>query len=311
MRELGTGTLHRDRQAIHWEQWGDPDGRPALALHGGPGSGLSRGWLDWFDGLGYRVVLLDQRGCGASRPDAGDPATDLSANTTSEMIADLEALRERAGCPRWLVLGGSWGSTLGLAYAEAHPERVSALVLFSVVTATAGEVRWLTRDMGRLLPEAWARFRAGAGQDADDDELAAAYARRLADPDAAVRERAADDWCAWEDAHVRAGTGAGPDPRYADPVFRMRFARLVTHYFAHAAFLEDGQLLRDADRLAGIPGALIHGTDDVSSPPDVPWQLARRWPDATLTLVAGEGHGAGQVGIAAAIRESLRRFAGE
>ena len=222
----------------------DPDGRAAVALHGGPGSGCAPWWRELFDPAAYRIVLFDQRGAGGSVPDAADPATDLSVNTTHHLIADLERLRAHLGIERWLVLGGSWGSTLALAYAQRHPERVTELVLFSVATTTRREVAWLTRGVGSRFPRAWARFAAGVP---DEPDLATAYARALADPER--REQAARDWCAWEDAHV----GGPHDPRYDDPRFRLRFARLVTHYWSHAAWLGETELLDGMPRLAGDP----------------------------------------------------------
>jgi proline iminopeptidase len=277
-----------DGHLVYWETCGNPDGKPAVVLHGGPGSGAGPHWRTYFDPAAYRIVLFDQRGCGRSRPHAGAPTVDLSTNTTHHLLADLERLRTYLGIARWLVLGGSWGSTLGLAYAERYPDRVSELVLFSVVGTTRREVEWITRDMGRLFPEQWARFSKG-----HEGRLVDAYSRLLHDPDPAVRDQAARDWCAWEDTHVAVHANHQPDPRYEDPVFRLAFARLVTHYWRHAAWLDDGELLRDAGRLAGIPGVLVHGRLDVSSPPDFPWHLAKRWPDAELILVDEAGHGTG------------------
>ncbi|WP_433217716.1 prolyl aminopeptidase [Microtetraspora malaysiensis] len=285
---LDVGDGHR----VHWETYGNPDGKPAVVVHGGPGSGCTPGWLRYFDPEAYRVVLFDQRGCGRSTPRADDPAADLSTNTTPHLVSDIERLRERLGIERWLVLGASWGSTLGLAYAETHPERVSEMVLFSVVMTTRREVEWVTRAMGRVFPEEWERFRNGVPEADRDGDLAAAYSRLLHDPDPEVRDKAARDWCAWEDTHVATAGDHQPDPAFENPAFRMVFARLVTHYWSNAAWLEDGALLKGAERLAGIPGALIHGRLDISGPPDIPWQLARVWPDATLVLVDGAGHGA-------------------
>jgi proline iminopeptidase len=302
---LDVGDGHR----IYWEVRGNPAGTPAVCLHGGPGSGCGPGWQAYFDPARYRVVLFDQRGCGRSRPHAAEPDADLSANTTHHLVADIERLRGHLGIERWLVFGGSWGSTLGLAYAQRHPERVSALVLFSVVTTTRREVDWITRDMGRLFPAQWARFVAGVPAADRDGCLAAAYSRLLHDPDPAVRDRAAVEWCAWEDAHVAVHGDAQPDPRYADPVFRLAFARLVTHYFRHAAWLPDGALLRDAGRLAGIPGVLVHGRLDVSSPPDIPWHLAAAWPDARLALVDDAGHGAGHAAMTEVLLTAIDDFA--
>lgn len=303
MLDVGDGNL------IHWEVSGNPAGKPAVVLHGGPGSGCSPWWGRFLDPAAYRVVRFDQRGCGQSTPSAADPAIDLATNTTHHLIADIEALRRHLGVERWLVLGASWGSTLGLAYAERYPERVSELVLFLVVTTGRREVDWITRGVGRFFPQEWARFRDGVPEAARDGDLAAAYGDLLHDPDPAVRDKAARDWCDWEDSHVRVRSEHERNPRYDDPVFRMTFARLVTHYFRHHAWLDDGALLRDAGRLAGIPGVLIHGRIDVSSPPDVAWELARAWPDSELFLVDQAGHSAGDPGMTELIIAATDRFA--
>lgn len=298
-----------DGQHIYWEECGNPDGKPAVVLHGGPGSGCGPRWRRYFDPRAYRVVLFDQRGCGRSTPYAGDPCVDLTPNTTRHLLADIEALRRARRIDRWLVLGGSWGSTLGLAYAERHPERVSEAVLFSVVTTRRHEVEWATRGVGRLFPEQWRRFRDGVPPADRDGSLVDAYARLLDDPDPAVREQAARDWCEWEDSHVSVHPGDHHDPRYDDPRFRMCFARMVTHYWRHAAFLEDGVLQREVGRLAGIPAVLVTGRLDVSGPPDIAWELARDWPGCELVLVELAGHGTGYPGMAEAVVGALDRFA--
>lgn len=302
---LDVGDGHR----LYWETCGNPAGKAALVLHGGPGSGCTPGWRRFFDPAAYHIVLFDQRGCGRSTPHASDPRVDLATNTTHHLIADIERLRQHLGIERWLVFGGSWGSTLGLAYAEAYAERVSELVLFSVVTTTQREVEWVTRDMGRLFPAEWARFRDGVPAAARDDKLAAAYGDLLQDPDPAVREQAAINWCAWEDTHVSLVPGYEPDPRYRDPVFRMAFSRLVTHYWRHAAWLVDGVLLREAPTLAGIPGVLVQGKLDVSGPPDIAWQLAQTWPDAEFVLVDDAGHGSGDASTDGVLVAATNRFA--
>lgn len=245
-----------DGHEIYWELRGNPDGKPAVVLHGGPGSGCAPWWADHFDLDRYRVLMFDQRGCGRSRPYT------LEHNTTQHLIADIERLRALAGVDRWLVLGGSWGSCLALAYAQAHPERVSELVLFAVTAGTRSEIEHVTRGADRSVHE---------------------YYRLLTDPDPAIQAQAARDWCAWEDSLV-----GGHDPRYDDPVFRLNFARLVTHYWSHDCFLEDGRLLRGLDRLESIPGVLVHGLDDYTSP-DTARTIARTW--GKLELVEGAGHG--------------------
>jgi proline iminopeptidase len=298
-----------DGNRVYWEICGNPDGKPAVVLHGGPGSGCTPGWRRFFDPNAYRIVLFDQRGCGRSTPSAGDVFVDLATNTTQHLVNEIERLRRHLGIERWLVFGGSWGSTLGLAYAETHPELVSEIVLFSVVTTTHREVEWVTRDMRRFFPAHWERFREGVPVAERDGSLVEAYARLLHDPDPAVRERAAKDWCDWEDTHVAVRSDHRPNPRYADPAFRMCFARLVTHYWRHAAWLEDGVLLRDAGKLSGIPGVLVHGRLDVSGPPDIAWDLAQVWPDAALVLVEDAGHGSGDAGMTEALITATNSFA--
>jgi len=302
---LDVGDGHR----IAWEVSGRPDGKRAVVLHGGPGSGSAPWMRRMFDPDAYCIVLFDQRNCGRSTPHASEPDVDLSANTTHHLIADCERLRVHLGIERWLVWGGSWGTTLGLAYAEAHPERVSELVLVSVGTTTHREVEWITRAMGRVFPEEWERFRDGVPEHERDGDLAAAYSRLLASDDAGTRERAAAAWCAWEDTHVATQPGHRHDTRYDDARFRMGFARLVTHYWANAAFLDGDQLLRDAGRLAGIPGVLIQGRLDISGPPETAWRLTRLWPDAELVFVDDAGHGAGHPTVMQAIVAATERFA--
>jgi proline iminopeptidase len=262
-----------------------------------------------FDPAAYRVVLFDQRGCGRSKPDAAEPEYDLSTNTTHHLIRDIEQLREHLDIDQWLIFGGSWGATLGLAYAQQHPSSVSEIVLWSVTNTTKREVEWLTRDMGRIFPEQWARFRDGAPADERDGDLAAAYSRLLHDSDPVVREKAARDWCDWEDTHVATHPNYQPDPRYQDPDLRLRLARLVTHYWAHAGWLEDGALVREASKLAGIPGVLIHGRLDISSPAETAWNMAQAWPDAELFLVEQAGHGLGGPNMSDLAVGALDRFA--
>ncbi|MFD5769512.1 prolyl aminopeptidase [Streptomyces sp. NPDC127049] len=271
---------------VHYEVHGNPAGRPALVVHGGPGSGSSPTAPRLFDPEKYRIVQFDQRGCGRSLPHASDPATDLSVNTTSHLVADMERLRVHLGIDRWLLFGGSWGSTLILAYAQAHPERVRAIVIASVTTTRRSETAWLYEGAGRFFPEAHERFRAGADH---AEDLVGAYAALMNHPDRAVRERAAADWCAWEDA-VLSMEGMGTP--YTDRVddTRLGFVRICSHYFAHGAFLEEGALIRDAHRLAGIPGVLIHGRLDMGGPPTTAWELAGAWPGAELHVVERAGH---------------------
>jgi proline iminopeptidase len=303
MLDVGDGNL------VYWEVCGSPAGKPAVMLHGGPGSGCAPYWRRYFNPATYRVLLFDQRGCGRSTPHASDPRVDLASNTTQHLIADIEQLREHLGIERWLVAGGSWGSALALAYAERLPGRVSEMVVFSIATTSHSDVRWVTQDMGRYFPEEWSRFRDGVPAAERDGDLVAAYYRLLNDPDPAVREKAARDWCRWEETHVAVRSDHRDDPRYDDPRFRMAFARLVTHYWHHAAFLEDGALLRDAGRLAGIPGVVVHGRMDLSSPLDVAWHLSKAWPGSELIVIDDAGHGAGEPGMQEALVGAIDRFA--
>lgn len=297
-----------DGQEIYWEVSGNPRGKPAVVLHGGPGSGCTVGNRRDFDPRAYRIVIFDQRGAGRSRPSASDPATDLSTNTTHHLIADMERLREHLGIDRWLVRGASWGVTLGLAYAERYPERVSEAIFLSVTMTRPSDIHWLYHETGRFFPEEWQQFRNGVPKAERDGDLVAAYYRLLnLSKDRSVQEKAARDWCKWEDAALSLEEGWTPNPRYLDPAFRMRFARIVTHYFHHQAWLEDGQLLRDAHRLNGIPGVLIHGRYDLGGPVDTPWQLAQVWRDAELHIV-GTGHMGGEE-MTRRLMEATDRFA--
>lgn len=301
----GSGHLDAgDGNSVYWETCGNPEGKPALVLHGGPGSGCTPTHRRFFDPSVYRIVLFDQRGAGRSTPHAGDEGTSLEHNTTDHLVRDIEALRSHLRIDRWLVLGNSWGSTLGLVYGQQHPERVSEMVLLAVATTDREEIDWLYHGVGRLFPEAWERFHAGAGVSDRDDDLVAAYHRLLNSPDPGVREQAAAEWCRWEDAVV---SGAGPNPRYDDPRFRMRFARIVTHYFHHGAWLEPRQIIRNVHRLHRIPAVLIHGRLDHSAPIATARELARLWPDSELVVV-DSGHLASDPSMVEAAIKATNRF---
>lgn len=302
MLEVGDG--HR----IYWECCGNPSGKPALYLHGGPGSGCTPGQRRFFDPGAYRIVLLDQRGTGRSRPLASDPNADLSTNTTAHLVADIERLREHLGVEQWVILGLSWGTTLAQAYAQVQPQRVAALVLGAVTTTARREVEWITRDVGRIFPREWDRFAAAVPQELRHLPLVDAYAMLLFDPDPTVQAWAAREWCIWEEAHISLSPGYRPNPRYENPEFRLRFARLVTHYWRYAAFLEDDQLLRDAPRLNGIPGVLIHGRYDVSGPLEIAWRLSQQWRTSRLQVIDDAGHGDSDAFLVA-ILEALAGFA--
>jgi proline iminopeptidase len=291
-----------DSQEIYWECSGNPNGRPAVYLHGGPGSGCAPQSRRYFDPAIYKIILTDQRGCGRSRPHVGE-ISDLEVNTTAHLIADLERLREHLRIDRWTVLGVSWGSTLGLAYAQAFPERVVSIVLACVTTTSRREVQWITHDVGCIFPEQWERFASVGSCDRRRTDLADRYAALVFSGDAAGRELAAREWCAWEDTHVSLAPGHVPSRRFEDPAFRLLFTRLVTHYWRHAAFLKEDQLIDNVSRLNNIPGVLLHGRYDISSPLETAWRLHKAWQSSELHVVDDAGHGGGTMpeSIAAAI----------
>lgn len=282
-----------DGQMLYWESVGNPAGTAVVYLHGGPGSGCTPGVRGFFDPAVFRAVLFDQRGYGRSRPLADDPGTDLAVNTTAHLVADIERLREHLGIERWVVAGVSWGVTLGLVYAQAHPDRVIGMALGAITSGSGREVEWITRGMGRVFPREWERFVEPVPAAERGGNLAAAYARLLAHPDSAVRERAALRWCEWEDTHVSLVPGWAPSPRFRDPVFRMVFARLVTHYWGNDHFLAQNQLREGMGVLAGIPAVLVHGRYDVSGPLVTAWELSRVWEGSRLVVVEDAGHGGG------------------
>ncbi|HLI67795.1 MAG TPA: prolyl aminopeptidase [Caulobacteraceae bacterium] len=298
-----------DGQRIYWEACGNPAGRPALVLHGGPGSGCAPGMRRLFDPGAYRVILFDQRGSGRSLPHASDPAVDLGVNTTHHLLEDIERLRIHLGIERWVIFGGSWGSTLALAYAERRPERTAALVLAYVGLSRPADTHWLYHGVGRYFPEAWARFRAGAGVGDADANLVEAYARLLASPDPDVRARAASDWCDWEMAVISLDPKLPRPTRYADPAFRYVFARVVTHYFRHAVWLGEDELLTNAHRLVGIPGVMVHGRLDLGSPLAGAWALQQVWPGSRLVVVENAGHESTTPGMNEGVVAALDRFA--
>jgi proline iminopeptidase len=281
----------REGQSIAWEVCGAPDGKPAVVLHGGPGGGCTPNMRRGFDPRRYRVVLFDQRGCGRSTPHAADPAIDMALNTTGHLVADMEALRAHLGIDRWLVYGGSWGATLALAYAQQHPQRVSQMVLQSVTTSRRSESAWLYGGVARFFPEAWARFRAHVPEARGDwTDVVAAYARRMEHSALDVRLAAAQAWCAWEAAVLSLERATQTPFDDLPPTDAIALVRICARYVQHGAWLEEGALIRDAPRLAGIPGVIIHGRRDMSCPIDTAHELSRAWPGATLVALDDAGH---------------------
>ncbi|HEX8869366.1 MAG TPA: prolyl aminopeptidase [Lentzea sp.] len=303
MEPFASGMLDvGDGNQIHWYVLGNPDGKPVVHLHGGPGAPARYAGKS-LDLAKFKVVVFHQRGCGKSTPHASDPAADMSVNTTDHLIGDIEKLREHLGIEKWLVYGGSWGSTLALAYAQRHPERVTEMILIAITTSSKRELDWLYKGVSRFFPEAWHRYSAHVGHAPD---VVRAYADLMEDP--AKRERAAAEWCWWEDTVLSLESYGSPavfSDRPDDDL--IAFVRICAHYYASLGFLEDGSLLRDAGKLAGIPAALIHGRRDLSCPADTAWQLAQAWPDAELTLVDDSGH-KGSPAFNEAIQAAVRRF---
>lgn len=298
-----------DANTLYWETCGNPQGKPAVVLHGGPGSGCSTGVRRFFDPAAYRIVLFDQRNCGRSTPRASEPAANLACNTTEYLIADLERLRTHLGIERWLVYGGSWGSTLGLAYAQRYPARVSAIVLAGVTMTRRSEIDWLYRGVAPLFPAEWAQFRASVPAAMRDGDLVEAYYQLLNDPDPAVCRQAAQNFHNWEFGLMSIDPNAKPSGNWLNPEFQLTRARIVTHYFRHNAWLEEGILLRNAGRLAGIPGVMVQGRLDLGGPLVTAWELAQVWPAGELVLVNNAGHSPNDPGMSDAIIAATDRFA--
>ncbi|WP_216214446.1 prolyl aminopeptidase [Amycolatopsis aidingensis] len=307
-----------DGNTVYWEACGNPVGKPVVVLHGGPGSGLAPLARRHFDPLVYRIVLFDQRGAGRSTPHAAealgglgalDGLDGLGANTTWHLVADMERLREHLRIERWQLFGGSWGATLALAYAQTHPGRVSEIVLRGVFTARRGELDWIYRGgAGQLFPEEWASYLAPLDEAGRADPLAG-YRRLLDDPDPAVRERAAVAWSAWEGAIVSVLPQESFRSNYARPEFAVPFARIALHYFAHGAWLDEGQLIRDAAKLQGIPGVIVQGRYDLVCPPVTAYQLHQAWPGSELRILPNAGHAVNDPGVLHELRLATDRFA--
>ncbi|GAA2070443.1 prolyl aminopeptidase [Williamsia deligens] len=300
MLDVGEG------QRIHVECSGAPDGKPVVFVHGGPGGGTSPEQRRFFDPAAYRIVLFDQRGCGKSTPHIADGA-DLSVNTTDRLVADMERIREHLGIDRWMVFGGSWGSTLGLTYAQTHPHRVTELVLRGIFLLRRSEIDWYYNGgAAHVFPDLWEGYLAPVPADERDGDLVAAYARLLASDDPTVAQAAATAWTNWEQStsHLL----PRPDDGEVDVRFDLAFARIENHYFTHGGFLDDGQLLRDIDRIADIPGVIVQGRYDVVCPVRSAWDLHRAWPSARLHIVDDAGHASFEPGIVHHLVEATDGF---
>jgi proline iminopeptidase len=289
---------------LYYEESGNPLGKPVLFIHGGPGGGTEPRHRRFFDPTAWRIVLFDQRGCGKSRPHAS-----LEENATPHLVEDIERLRQHLGIDQWTLFGGSWGSTLALAYAEAHPDRVTELVLRGIFLLRRWEIAWFYQEgASRLFPEAWEDYLAPIPREERGD-LLNAYYRRLTDPDPFVRQRAARAWSIWEG---RTSTLL-PDPeliaRSSGDEFSLAFARIECHYFVHGAFFErEDQLLEDLPRIRHLPAVIVQGRYDVVCPAQSAFELHRAWPGSRLVIIPDAGHSANEPGITSALVEATDRF---
>lgn len=307
---LETGMLDvGDGQHIYWEISGNRAGKPVVFLHGGPGGGTSPAHRRLFDPAKYRIVLFDQRGCGLSIPHASEPSANLAANTTWHLVADLERLRTHLGIDRWQVFGGSWGSALALAYAQTHPERVTELVLRGIFTLRRAELDWFYEGgASAIFPDLWRDFVAPVPP-GERGHLIEAYGRLLADPDPAVHQPAAIAWSRWESSTITLLPQAETIARFTAPEYATAFARIENHYFRHGGWWEEGQLIRDAERLRGIPAVIVQGRYDMCTPMMTAWDLHQAWPEASFRVVDDAGHAFDEPGILDALIEATDRFA--
>jgi proline iminopeptidase len=290
---LEVSSLHR----VYYEQSGNPRGKPVLFVHGGPGGGTNPRMRCFFDPAAYRIVLFDQRGCGRSTPHAC-----LEDNTTWALVGDMERLRSHLGIERWQLFGGSWGSTLALAYAQTHPTRVTELVLRGIFTLRRQELEWFYQHgASALFPDAWERY-VEVIPEAERGDMIAAYHRRLTGEDPAARLAAAKAWSVWEGSTSNLIVNEQQVQTFDAAEFALAFARIECHYFVNRGFFRsDSQLLDDAHLIRHIPGVIVQGRYDVVCPMDTAWQLHRRWPEAKFVVVPDAGHAAFEPGIAAAL----------
>ncbi|MBN9176690.1 MAG: prolyl aminopeptidase [Microbacterium sp.] len=300
-----------DGQRVYWEQSGNPDGKPVVFLHGGPGGGTSPWQRRFFDPDRYRIVLFDQRGCGRSTPHMSAPDADARYNTTWHLVADIELLRRNLGIERWQVFGGSWGSALALAYAECHPGSVTEIVLRGVFTLRRHELEWFYEGgASALYPDLWESYLAPIPV-LERSRMIEAYHRRLTDPDPAVHQPAAHAWTAWEASTLTLEPDEGLVDSMTEPAHALAFARIENHYFLNGGWFREGQLIEDVGAIRGIPAVIVQGRYDVCTPIMTAWDLHRAWPEADLVVVPDAGHSATEPGIARALRAATDRFASE
>jgi proline iminopeptidase len=293
-----------DGHSLHVEECGRPEGLPVVFVHGGPGAGCEAYHRRFFDPRRYRIVLFDQRGCGRSRPHAG-----LAGNTTQALVADLEAIRTLLGIERWLVFGGSWGSTLALVYAETHADRVLGLVLRGIFLCRPRDIRWFYQDGAcAVYPDYWQDFLAPIPPEERGD-LVAAYYRRLTGDDEVARMAAAKAWSLWEGRSATLRPSRSVVDHFGDPHTALALASIECHYFVHDSFLAPDQIVRNAQRLADIPGVIVHGRYDMVCPVEQAFALHAAWPRAELKVIQDAGHSATEPGIRAALVEACDAFA--
>ncbi|WP_186307623.1 prolyl aminopeptidase [Microbacterium sp. 1.5R] len=303
--ELLVGDGHR----MYWEVSGNPQGKPVVFLHGGPGSGTSAWQRRFFDPERYRIVLFDQRGCGRSTPHASEPDADLRFVTSAHLISDLELLRRNLGVTAWQVFGGSWGSALALAYAQAHPESVTELVLRGIFTLRRIELEWYYEGgAAALFPDLYEDLIAQIPV-LERSHLIEAYHRRLFDPDPAVHVPAAVAWTRWEAATVTLLPDSEQVDGMSDPRFATAFARIENHFFMHGGWWADGQLIAGVEAIRHIPAVIVQGRHDAATPMMTAWDLHRAWPEADFVVVDDGGHAASEPGIQRALRAATDRFA--
>ncbi len=290
---------------IYFEECGNPEGEPALVVHGGPGGGSNPTMRRYHDPRRYRIILFDQRGCGRSTPNAC-----LDDNTTWHLVEDMERLRRHLGIERWQLLGGSWGSTLALAYAETHPERISALILRGVFLLRRRELEWFYQEgCSWIFPDAFEAYQRVIPQ-AERGDMIAAYYKRLTDPDPRVRLEAARAWSIWEGSTLSLLQDPERIKLFGAEAYAVAFARIECHYFVNRGFFErDDQLLVNAHRIRDVPGVIVHGRYDVVTPVKNAWDLKRAWPRADLRIVADAGHAMTESGIIHELVSATRHFA--
>jgi len=301
-----TGTLQvSELHTLYYEEVGNASGIPVVFLHGGPGGGLDVDYRRYFDPARWRVVLFDQRGCGRSTPHA-----ELRENTTWTLVADIERLRETLGIEKWFVFGGSWGSTLSLAYAETHPQRCLGLILRGIFLLRRKELLWFYQEGASwLFPDAWEQYLAPIPE-VERGDLMSAYYRRLTSEDPAVRMRAARAWSVWEGSTSKLHADPKLIERFSGDQFAEAFARIECHYFVNGAFLRsDTQLLDDATKIAHLPGVIVQGRYDVVCPAASAWELHKRWPKAELKVIGDAGHSISEPGIVDALVQATDDFA--